>query len=274
MSVDVPLNPPIWEVNLIVYGSITVNKTIRFSQIKGFRFQDAFYSDIEIRRSRTVSGVEATVTAFAQTKQLAREAAMLFFGQMLDTLAIQINQPLYLNFNDHQDVRATRHSTLRRVQKEEWQEAFKEANILLLGNETTFLRALGWYRKGLHTDDPFDKFLAFWLVIEIVAGKYHPPIPQGRPTGCISQIWESFKALWGECEVWPIISGESTWIDNNYEMRKNIAHGTQPINIDTIKAVTQKNYVIEKVAYKFLVEWREQKLNPQVLPEDRQRWDL
>ena len=91
-------------------------------------------------------------------------------------------------------------------------------------SEQAILRALGWYRKGLYTEDPFDKFLAFWNSIEIVAGKYHPPIPEGRPTGSKSQIWQCFKAIWGECEGWPTISGDTDWIDDNYEIRFGRLH--------------------------------------------------
>ena len=267
---------PVWEVSLMVYGSITVERTIRFSEFKGLRLNDPFYSDIEIRRNQFDSGVEATVTAFAPTQYLAREAAILFFGQTLDALALQINQPLYLNFNDNRSssnvnrnqTSNASYNTSRRVRKEEWQEAFKEAR-LLASTETTFLRSLSWYRKGLHSEDPFDKFLAFWNAIEIVARKYHPPIPRTRTNGSKSQIWESFKALWGECENWSIIQGQGLWIDNNYEIRMTIAHGTQPIDIETVKAVTQKLDTIQQVAHKFLVDWRHQKLNPQAPPHLR-----
>ena len=43
---------PIWEVTLQVYGPITVGRTIRLSEPKGYHLRDPFYSDIEIRRSR------------------------------------------------------------------------------------------------------------------------------------------------------------------------------------------------------------------------------
>ncbi len=159
------IDAPVWEVNLVVYGSITIEKPLSLNEPKGFQIRDQFYSDIEIRRRRGSSGIEATVTAFAPSKQLAREAAILYFGQMLDALAIQIDQPLYLNFGDRQRNGNEIHDTLRRVTKEEWQEAFKEARLLAM-TESTFLRALGWYRKGSYTEDPFDKFLAFWNSID------------------------------------------------------------------------------------------------------------
>jgi hypothetical protein len=109
---------PIWEISLTVYGSITVDKKLRFSELKGFLSNDPFYSDIEISRNTTSAGVKATVTAYAPTGQLAHEAAILFFGQMLDALAIQINQPLYLNFSHRQSSSIASHTTLRRVRKE------------------------------------------------------------------------------------------------------------------------------------------------------------
>lgn len=266
------LEIPVWEVTLFVYGSITVEKILRLSELKGFRLEDPFYSDIEIRRNRSASGIEATVTAYAPSENLAREAAILFFGQMLDALAIKIKQPLYLNFSDSQSSSRKVHDTLRRVRKEEWKEAFKEARLLAL-TETTFLRALGWYRKGLYTEDPFDKFLAFWNSIEIVAGKYYRLISETQIDGSKDQMKACFRALWGECENWPIIAGEHTWIRDNYEIRKTIAHGTQPVTIETVKEVTQKINSIEKVANQFLLEWRSQKLNPQVPPQLRDMFE-
>lgn len=255
---------PVWEVTFFVYGPVTVTRRLNLNEPKGFRLQDPFYSDIEIKR--TNSGIEATVTAYASTEQLAYKAALLFFGQMLDALVIQVDQPLYLSLYNRRSNFNEVYNTRRRIEKEDWRAAFREARLLAL-TETTFLRALSWYRKGLYTEDPFDKFLAFWNSIEIVAGKYHPLIPEDKPQGSKSQIWESFKALWGECEKWPVISGNTDWIDNNYDIRKEIAHGTKPIEIEAVEAVLDKLDIIKQVAHIFLKEWREAKLNPQIPPE-------
>ena len=257
-------NTPIWEVTLFVSGPITVTQRLNLNEPKGFRLQDPFYSDIAIERVNF--GIEATVTAYASTKQLAYKAALLFFGQMLDALAIQVDQPVYLSLYKRRSNFDEVYNTRRRIEREEWRNAFREARLLAL-SETTFLRALSWYRKGLYTEDPFDKFLAFWNSIEIVAGKYHPPIPEDRSNGSKSQIWESFKALWGECEKWPVIGGNTDWIDNNFDIRTEIAHGTKPIEIEAVEAVLDKLDTIKQVAYVFLKEWREIKLNPQIPSE-------
>lgn len=254
-------NTPIWEVTLYVYGPITVDRYLNLNAPKGFRLADPFYSDVNIRSSKV--GIDATVTAYASTGELARKAALLFFGQMLDALALQIDRPLNLSLNGTIPIRAKIYDARRRVEKDEWQEAFREARLLAL-TETTFLRALSWYRKGLNTEDPFDKFLAFWNSIEIVVSKYHPPIPEGKATGIISQTWESFKDIWGECEHWPVINSNMSWIDDNYNVRLDIAHGIKPIGIETVEFVLAKLDTINQVACTFLKDWRRTRLNPQI----------
>jgi len=261
------MSNPVWEVTLQVYGPITVERTIRLSEPKGYRLRDPFYSDIEIRRSQM--GVEAIVTAFASTEDLAYKAALLFFGQMLDVLSYQIDQPLFLSLIDRRPNFNREYKTRRRVERREWKDAFKESRLLAL-SEPTFLRALGWYRKGLYTEDPFDKFTAFWNSMENVAGKYHPPIPADKPSGSKSQMWESFKAVWGECEEWPIIAGQDGWIDENHDIRNEIAHGVKPINIETVENVLSKLEIIRKVARRFLTDWRTQKLKPEIPLDLRQ----
>jgi hypothetical protein len=120
---------------------------------------------------------------------------------------------------------------------------------------------LGWYRKGLNAPDPFDRFLAFWNAIEIVAGKYHcciPTIDQARARqGSKSQIWECFKALWGECDKWPLVAGDNKWIDESCETRNKIAHGAEPVDIHRVSDVSARVSTVEQMAYAFLRDWRE-----------------
>lgn len=234
------------------------------SVLKGSSFEDRFYSEINLRN--VSYGIESSVTAFAPTSELARKAALLFFGQMLDTLAIGINQSVYLSLTERRPSQSDSYNTRRIIEDAEWKAAFKEARLLAF-SESTFLRALGWYRKGLYTEDPFDKFLAFWNSVEVVTSKYHPPIPEGREKRSKSQMWESFKALWGEtCEQWPVITGNDKWIDENYETRKNIAHGVAPINVEEVEKVLSKINIVEKLAYTFLTDWRRNKLKPDIPP--------
>ena len=195
---------PTWMIDLFVYGPIAIRQRRSINEPKGFHLENPFYSDVDIDKSQY--GVKATVTALASSNHLAQKAALLFFSQMLDVLALQINSPLILSLTDRL-FRTTDTPNIRRIiELETWRECFREARLLALA-EPTFLRALGWYRKGLTTEDPLDKFLAYWNSIEIVTSKYHPPIPPNRPNGSKSQIWESFKLRWGECNQWPV----NTW---------------------------------------------------------------
>ena len=257
----------IWEVTLQVYGPIAVERTIRLNEPKGYRLQDPFYSDVQIKRSQ--NGVESTVTAFASTEKLAYKAALLFFGQMLDVLSFRVNAPLFLALAlDYRPTFSREYKVRRRISAQEWRDAFKESRLLAL-TEPVFLRALGWYRKGLYTEDPFDKFVAFWNAIENVAAKYHPPIPDDKPKGSKSQIWESFKSVWGDCKDWPLIQGQTQWIDENNTIRNEIVHGAKPINVEAVESVLEKLETIQDVAHRFLTDWRRQRLNLEVPPEMR-----
>jgi hypothetical protein len=260
---------PTWEVKLAVYGPIKVKDTHSLNILKGISGKDPFYSDIILRS--TDFGVEASVTALASDNKLARNAALFFFGQMLDVLVIRIKQPIYLNFTEEHPSGKYDHRTCRLIDREEWIYAFQDSRHLNWC-EPTFMRALGWYRKGLYTEDPFDKFLAFWNSIEITATKYHPKTEAAK-NGSKSQIWECFKTLWGECNEWPIINGNEKWIDDNYDVRINIAHGTSSITVEAIDKVSSKIEKLEEVAHKFLKDWRNNKIKK---PDDLTaflKWD-
>jgi hypothetical protein len=71
----------------------------------------------------------------------------------------------------------------------------------------------------------------------------------------------------GGYEQWPIITGETNWIDENYDIRTEIAHGTKPIEIESVEAVLNKLDTIRQLAHIFLTAWREKKFNPPLSPE-------
>lgn len=249
---------PIWEVVLYVDGPVTVRRRVITTQQKGFRVDDPFYSDIEVMG--IPSGLKATVTARAPDEAIAYKAAVYFFGHMVDALTLAVNRPMHLSLTERSRLGGQRYDVRRVIDREEFENAFREAYDL--GQcSPSFLRSLGWYRKGLTTDDPLDKFLAFWNSIEIVAGKYYRYVPtidkQRAKNGSISQVWECFKALWGPCDQWPVIPGQSKWIDKSYEVRVGVAHGSEPIDIHKVAEVTERLPAIEEVSYRFLAGWRE-----------------
>jgi hypothetical protein len=249
---------PIWEVVLYVDGPVTVRHRVITTQQKGFRIDDPFYSDIEIMGIPT--GLKATVTARAPDHVVAYKAAVFFFGHMLDALTLFVNRPMYLSLTERERSNAQRHDVRRIIEREQFKSAFSAAHQLAQASPS-FLRGLGWYRKGLTTDDPLDRFLAFWNSIENVASKYYRFVPaidkERAKNGIISQVWECFKALWGPCEDWPIIPGQTNWIDQSYAVRVGVAHGTAPIDIHKVVEVAERLPTIEQVSYRFLAGWRE-----------------
>lgn len=183
---------PQWQVELFVYGPITVKGRVLLYEPKGQNPDDLFYSDIAI--SATQSGVGIDLTARADTDRLARRATLYYVGQALDVLTLDVRLPLYLSLLDRQPIRPETHHVRRIIENDEWHSAFERVRDL---NQRlpAVLQALSWYRKGLYTEDPFDKFLAFWTSIEIVASKYYPNA-NCRGTGSKCQIGECFKQIW------------------------------------------------------------------------------
>jgi len=250
-----------WEVELFISGPITIGGRIRLNDESSLHLGNPFYTDIDLRR--VPSGVLANLRAPATSNQLANQAALLFGGRMLDALAININLSLFVSLFERRiserRVSRTDGSPVKRiVEQKEWHAAC-ELSHLLAEREPTFLRALGWYRKGLYTEDPFDSFLAFWTSIEIVASKYHPSTNRAK-TGSKSQIWESFKDLWGDIDEWPVIKGDTHWIDRNHEIRNHIAHGVASIDVRQVETVVEKLGTIKRVAHTFLKDWKMHKL--------------
>ncbi len=254
----------IWEVEITVFGSVKVKDRQRFRTQKGHRVMNPFFSDISIRNFG--EGLIITVTAKATSSQLANDAALVFVGQMLDYLVIDLGgeQQLKVSLHNGRTNYLTRENHIKRIlTEEEIKQAFKESLSLSL-KHPVFLKAYSWYRKGLYTEDPFDKFLAFFNSIELVASKYHPQNDAAKK-GSKSQIWECFKAIWGECSEWPLyIRGNNKWIDKNYETRKEIAHGLAIVNIEEVGKVSSMITSIQNVAYLFLRDWKIKQLDQSI----------
>jgi hypothetical protein len=252
-----------WVVDLAIQGPITVSRSLKLNAPKGYRYARPYYSDIKLR---DVSyGVQASVTTLGRTSNSAHKSATFFVGQMLDVLATHTQLPLFLHYAETPSYRSETHTVQRVIERTEWIEAFREARLLAL-TEPSFLRALGWFRKGMTTEDPIDSFLAFWNSIEIVASKYHQPSKKTK-SGTKNQIWDCFLRLWGPCEEWPIISGDENWIDVNNNVRVQIAHGIAAVDIEQIEVVLYSLETIKAVAHTFLIGWRERQLNPEIPPE-------
>src|SRR5262245_29204280 len=103
-----------------------------------------------------------SVTAFAREREVARKAALVFVGEALDVMATDFKTKMALTLDDQQQFKRSEHSVRRIVTEAEARRAFSQARWLS-ENEPAFLRALSWFRKALETENPLDRFFAFWL---------------------------------------------------------------------------------------------------------------
>lgn len=263
---------PKWTTNIYVNGPIDIDNEISFRSRKDIEYGDTLYSNVIIKKAK--DGIKLSVNSYAPDIEFGKKAALIYSGLALDVLSVKIKCPLYVSIHELRPrYNFSEYDVLRTVTEDEWKFAFYESRLLKL-TEPAFLKALGWYRKGLNSDDPFDKFLAFWNSIEVVAGKYHTSNKK-TDKGIKNQIWQCFKELWGECDDWKIIGGQTDWIDNAYQDRINVAHGIITIDVASIDEITKKLNVIEKLANIFLIDWRQKKLKPEsnLTPELREKLD-
>jgi hypothetical protein len=246
-----------YNVELTVFGQATTATAISFKTDKELDLGNIFRSDVTIKPHQ--QGLRISSTVWTVNQDRAFKVAVLFIGRMLDVLSIKIDTPLYVVSNELRNV-PDKNMVRAIVTKEEFRECFELSRYLNL-NQPAFLRALNWYRKGLYTEDPFDKFLAFWNSISVVASKYHTPSERTR-AGIINQIWNCFETIWGaNTQDWININGADRWINENNNIRKNIAHGLIPVEVQYVEDVITRLDNVQSVANRFLLEWAHRQLH-------------
>jgi hypothetical protein len=250
-----------FSVELTVSGQITTPKAISFQTDKELDLGNIFRSEINIKPHQ--QGLKISTTVWTATQDRAYKVALLFVGKMLDVLSIKTNTSLFVSNNDIRN-QIDKNVVRAVVDEIEFRQCFEYSRRLNL-NDTAFLRGLNWYRKGLYTEDPFDKFLAFWNSINVVAAKYHTSNERTK-SGIINQIWNCFETLWGpDTKKWQNINGNERWINDNNDIRNNIAHGVFPVEIDYVENVITLLDSVQKVANKFLLDWAGEQMDPQLI---------
>lgn len=240
----------IYSVELLIYGKVAIKRSIDFSTEKELYLGNVFRSDVSIKPHR--QGLLISSTVYTADQDRAHKVALLFIGKMLDVLSIRTNLPLYVSLNDYSQ-NENGNSVRAVINREEFIHCFRVARDLNL-NENKLLRSFSWYRKGLYTDDPFDKFLAFWNAISVIADGYCNDNDRTRQ-GIINKIWDCFLTLWGDCANWEHIDGDQRWVNDNNEIRNKIAHGGVTVDVQYVEDVISKLSTVQRVAYKFLQQW-------------------
>lgn len=258
-----------WVVDLYVSAPVKLSRSgeVRFTHRKDFDSTDPLFSNIVIReesynnRYERVNFLEIKANAFAPTSGLAKRAAYVFVGFAMDCLAVHTGCPFQISLSKNSLNLSSEFSEKRELGQDEFREAFSESRLLRF-TDPTFLRAFGWYNKGLYSVDPLDQFLSLWVALEIVAGKYHTK-NEKTEQGIKNQICQCFLDLWGSTDDWKLINGNENWINTYYSTRQKIAHGLLPIDLVLIENVEEKAFFLKSFVREFLIDWRINNLDPE-----------
>lgn len=240
----------IYEVQLLVSGPVTISRAIQFNTEKELHIGNIFNSNIGI--SKHAQGFLINSTIRTTDQERAYKLALLFVGRMLDVMAIRINCYLNVTMNNYKI--ADRNIVRTVITEAEFAFSFRMARDLNI-EEPRMLRAFSWYRKALYTEDPFDKFMAFWNAIGVVADGYSNDNARTR-LGIVNKIWDCFITLWGSNHVnWEYVNGDAEWINANNDIRNRIAHGGITIDVEYVDGVISRLPTLQDVAYSFLSKW-------------------
>ncbi len=242
----------IYNVELLVSGPVSIRQQINFNTVKELNIGNVFHSDISIKKH--TQGFIISSTVYTANEDRAHKVALLFIGKMLDILSLKTKAKLTLSSNESLKI-TDRNNVSAIIDEEEFRFCFEMARQLNL-EENKLLRAISWYRKGMYTEDPFDKFLALWNSICVVADGYCN-INERTSMGIINKIWDCFITLWGDCANWEYINGNERWVNDNNEIRNKIAHGGLTVDIQYVENVINQLETVQNVAYKFLTQWAE-----------------
>jgi len=233
-----------WSASVVIKGAIS--------------FSDRFcLNDVELR-SRS-QDIVATCRVYANSSSNAQDIVIRKISDVLDIISFLSDQ--HMEIKGAVNLQSTGGGiadlpasfSVRRILNEHDIQEIENYNQTLSDAQTTdYLRALSYYRKGLGSIDPFDKFVSFWQTIEIVINKV-----SGR--GGIRNKAETFfnhipMLLPPEFEVYR-------------EMRNNIVHGSKSRDIDQIRNVSGNIEGIKKLATLVLQKAKENRTLNQIILE-------
>lgn len=237
-----------WVVNLSISGPITIRSLMTLDVEKGYN--QPFWTTVRLKRIS--AGVRVEVVARANSQEAANDTAVFFVGQMLDVLCLWTDLPLLVSVAGEQ-VRSSDSHVQRIVEEAEWIRAFGQGRQYGMQRQV-YSRALSWYRKGVTSEDPIDKFLAFWSALEGFGSESARRNDRTR-LGSINQICDCFDQLWGDVSNWKIIPNHAQWVNRFHDTRNGIAHGFIPVNIDTLRDISEHLPTLRQLAHAFLTDW-------------------
>jgi hypothetical protein len=238
-----------WEVELAISGAITLERSsLVLEVLKGELAPFTTTATL----SRNSQGVRCILVARSYDETNANDAAVYFVGQALDVLSLRFNTPLYLNLF-HPEFRDSGSHVKRRVSEFQWLQAFEKGREYSLYRHY-FSRAISWYRKGLVSDDPIDKVIAFWSALESIGSNYFRE-SERTSNKVINQVCDCFDQLWGPVESWKVIPNNPKVVNKFHEFRNGFSHGYMRVDIEIIRNVVNQLPVYQDLVHEFLIDW-------------------
>lgn len=245
---------PEWEVTLTISGPITVERPLSISVQKGH--ERPFWTNLKLRKAP--QGVKAEIVAKAVNQEEASDAAIYFVGQAIDVLSLHTQLPLYVS-HSRGSFQIGDSYVKKLIPEQEWRDSFR------LGREygatdVVLSRALSWFRKGMTSEDPIDKFLAFWSSIEGV-GSARAQKTERTSRGAVNQVCDCFDQLWGGVASWKVIPNAAEYVNDFHETRNGIAHGYISVDVETVRRISHNLYLIQSLAAVFLSDWEQKTID-------------
>jgi hypothetical protein len=238
-----------WEVELAISGAVTLERNSLVLQVlKG----ELAPFTTPATLSKNSQGIRCILVARAYDELNANDAAVYFVGQALDMLSLRLNIPLYLNLFRPEYRDLTSH-VKRRVTEDEWVDAFRLGREYSLDRHY-FSRAISWYRKGLVSDDPIDKLIAFWSALEAIGSRYFRDSERTRQ-GAINQVCDCFDQIWESSDRWQVIPNEPDVVNQFHRYRNGLSHGFIRVDIEAIRDIVQHLPRYQNLVHQFLLDW-------------------
>ena len=243
-----------WEVALAISGPITVERPLNMDVQKGQ--EQPFWTTLKV--TKAPQGVKAEVVAKAINQEEANDAAIYFVGQALDVLSLHTRLPLYVGSLRGYHYAGDLH-VKKLISEQEWRNSFRLGREYGV-NQAVLSRALSWFRKGLISEDPIDKFLAFWSSMECI-GAVCARKTEKTSRGAVNQVCDCFDQLWVDVASWKVIPNAAQNVNDFHEIRNGIAHGYTSVDVETVRRISQDLYVIQSLATAFLADWERKIIN-------------
>ncbi len=245
---------PVWLFELNVYGSFVIPTRCTLEEVEAFYSDDSCFQSIEIKNASY--GAQVSLQIQALNSLHANQLALYAVEQMLNVLAIKFNVPLYVTRQDTRPMIQSRSVTKRMMEKQEWQQAFREAHYFL-HHQPAYLQSLGLYRRALCNDNPVEKFLLF--VQSMLRLAKHTPKTGLHDNGDRLDILErAFNSLWTERAGWPYFQHNDGTLETIIDLSIRCTNGASPILAGTIGQVVELQEVTHRMTHATLVAWRQQ----------------